>query len=345
MALERVSDLTRKILDETRQKFSLARLLEECADGGGLRNGLEHEACSETARAVGLRHDPNRPIVSWSLLAKRDATVASDSAGGFLRGVDTLDAIDSLRPWSVSVRAGLTVVPGLKGNAAFPKTTGNVTPYWLANEAATLTVSQAVLGQVALVPKTAGALVKLSRQLMKQSAQTEPFIRRELLRTIGGAIDQAVLNGAGSTEPLGVLNTPTIGTQSGTSLAWSGVLTMQKTVAEANADDAVVSFIGTPAVRALLAAREKSTGSGFIWADGRVAGAPGYVTKDMPAGTLICGAWPEVLLGLFGGGLELAISPNNRDDFMAGIVQVRCMASCDVACAFPVAFSVAASIT
>ena len=345
MALERVSDYTRQILGETKAKFSLARLIEQCGLRRGLRDGVEHEICTEVARGAGLAFDLNRPVVPWSALAthQRDATVAGTA--GYLVATDNLDAIDTLRPWSVTTRAGITVIPGLSGNATFPKTTANVTSYWLASETTSITPTDPTLAQIALTPRTAGALVSVSHLLLRQGTRTEAFIRRELLRTIGMTIDHAVLNGAGTAEPLGVLGTADIGATSGTSLDWSDVTGMQQTVAEANADDAAVSFIGTPAVRALLSTRERATGSGFIWDSGRVAGQPGFVTTDMPSATLICGAWPEVLLGMWGPGVELAINPNDPTHFKTGVVQMRVMVTCDVALTFPAAFNAATSIT
>ncbi len=347
MALERVSDYTRKILAETKAKFSLARLIEQCVDNRGLRDGVEAEVCQEAARAAGLAFDLNRPVVPWSALAtqKRDASVSGSA--GYLMQTDVLDAIDTLRPWSVSVRAGISLAPGLKGNALFPKTSGNITGYWLNSEATAVTASTPTLVQVPLTPNTAGALVTVSQLLLKQSNQTEPYIRRELLRTIGTTVDHAVLNGAGSAEPLGLLNTTGIGTTSGTAIDYADALAMQQSVAEANADDAVVSFIGTPAVRALLSARDVSTAGsgGMVWQNGRMAGQPGYVTTDMPSATLICGAWPELVPGMWGPGVELQINPDDPALFKTGAVQMRCLVSCDVAILHAAAFNAATSIT
>ncbi len=347
MALERVSDYTRKILAETKAQFSLTRLIAQCVDNRGLRDGVEHEVCTEAARAAGLSFDLNRPVVPWGALAtqKRDASVSSSA--GYLMQTDVLDAIDTLRPWSVSVRAGISVVPGLRGNALFPKTSANVTPYWLNTETATVTASSPTLVQLPLVPNTAGALVTISRLLLTQSTQTEPYIRRELLRTIGTAIDHGVLNGAGSAEPLGLLNTTGIGATSGTALDYADVLAMQQSVAEANADDAVVSFVATPAVRTLLSARDVSTtgGAGMVWQNGRIAGQPGYVTTDMPSATLLCGAWPELLLAMWGPGIEVQINPDDPALFKTGAVQMRCLVSCDVGISHATAFNAATAIT
>ena len=265
-------------------------------------------------------------------------------SAGYLTQADNYDAIETLRPWSVAVRAGASIAPNLKGNATFPKTVTGISSYWLNSEGATLTPSDPVIGQLALTPRTAGAIVTSSRLLWK-TPQAEPYLRRELLRSIGTRIDSAILNGAGSAEPLGLLNTVDIGATSGGSLDWGDVTGMQQTVAEANADDSIVAFIGTPAVRKLLSARERATGSGFIWDAGHIAGQPGHVTTDMPSATLVCGAWPELLLGLFGPGVELAINPNDPTGFKTGLMSVRVLVTCDVAIAHPAAFNAATSIT
>ena len=82
----------------------------------------------------------------------------------------------------------------------------------------------------------------------------------------------------------------------------------------------------------------------YIWGRGRVAGQPGYVTTDMPSSTLIAGAWPELLLGLWGPGIELVVNPHEPTAFTKGIVQVRCLVSCDGAVAHAAAFNAATSV-
>ena len=65
----------------------------------------------------------------------------------------------------------------------------------------------------------------------------------------------------------------------------------------------------------------------------------------MPSGALICGAWSELLLGLWGPGIELAINPHDPTGFAKGIVQMRAMVSCDVCVAHAAAFNAATGCT
>jgi HK97 family phage major capsid protein len=128
----------------------------------------------------------------------------------------------------VVARAGVQVETGLVGNVSVPRVTGKSTPLWLANEASQVTASQPTLGQIAMTPKLVGGVVNFTRQLSRQ-ANAEAFVRRELMRTVGSAIDQTVISGPGTSgQPLGLLNTPSVQAQSGASLNHAGVTAMKQ---------------------------------------------------------------------------------------------------------------------
>jgi HK97 family phage major capsid protein len=325
-------------------RFSLARMLDRMAEGQ--LDGLE----AETLQEVNLRRgntffDRQRVHVPFSLLAARDLSVGSASGGGYLVSTGNLEPADILRPWSVAARAGASLLPNLVGNAALPLTTGNVTVYWLADELSPITGTQPTVGQIAIVPKTAGALCTFSRQLALQGFAAE-YVRRELLRTVGTALDKAVLNGTGASgQPLGLLNIAGIGSESGTSFSHTSACAMKQAVAEANADDERITFVTTPAVRKLLETRERATGSGFVWDADRIASRPGFVTTDMPTATMIAGDWQHVIIATWGEGFEFAVNPFDPTGFKAGSIQTRVMLSCDVAVVYAGAFRKSASIT
>jgi Phage capsid family len=199
--------------------FSLAQVLNRCASGHGVVRGeLEYEVCAEAAELAKQDHDPQRPIIPWNVLSRqqRDLTVASVTGGGYSVQTSVGDAIDVLRPWSVTKRAGITTLTGLQSNLTAPKTANTSTGYFLSTESTQITGSTVTVGQISLTPKTAGVYIEYSRQLSLQSAQLERFIRNELLRTLGTLVDRAVLNGSGALgQPVGLLNTSGIGMQSG----------------------------------------------------------------------------------------------------------------------------------
>lgn len=319
---------------------------------GGLDVGYCAERCQEAARQAGKPYDRNRVLIPWSEFApadfaQRDINVAS--SGGYLADEASIPMVaDLLRPWSVATSAGLTVLSGLKANAYIPAETVAPTITWQQLETTQITESAPTIVQVPLVPKTARGVVALSRLLIKQS-DVERVLQRWLLRTAGAIVDTAVLNGSGvSGEPLGVLNTPSLSTQSGTSLAWSGVLHMKKLAADANAVDSDVAFISTTSIRELLEARPRvaTYGSGFVWENDRIANCPAYATTLMPAATMLSGSMSQIVLGLWGPGIEIQLNPNDPTLFKSGVVQVAVVVSCDVGLVCPVtAFTKSTSIS
>jgi HK97 family phage major capsid protein len=324
---------------DTGPRVNIARMISDL--GAGRSHGEDREALEEHARRTGASYDPQRPQVPLSAF-QRALTVAGD---GELVGLEAQDPRDILRPWSVTARAGVQVEFGLVGNQVVPVTSGKATPAWFTDELTGSAASTPTIAQRPITPHTAGAVVNFSRQLSLQ-ANAEAFVSRELLRTVGTAVDQAVIAGSGADgEPQGLIGTDGVGTQAGTSLAYAGVLSMKRKVADANAPDEAISYIGTAAVRELLEARERAAGNGFIWDDDKVASRPARVSTDVPAATLIAGAFEAVYLGIWGDGITVEINPHDPDGFKSGVIRARVLVSCDVAVVHPGAFVVATSIT
>jgi HK97 family phage major capsid protein len=323
-------------------QFSFARMLQTMSHGG--IDGFERETLEEVARMSGKSFDIMQPVVPYELLA-RDLTASVASAGGYLVDTNTLAAQDILRAYSVVGGLGVTVTAGLSANSSMPRTTTRSTPYWLNGESGTVTESTPALSMVAATPKTAGAFLEFSRNFA-QSPQAEGYVRKELLGTVGEAVDMAVLAGTGTAgQPLGITNTPGIGTTTGTSLAQAGVTEMKRKVSDANAPDTGIAFVGTPSIRELLEKRERATGLGFIWDADKVASRPAAASTSVPTATLICAHWPSIHLLLWGAGFQFQVNPFDTTGFKAGIIQARVLVSCDVAATYPSAIVVASSIT
>lgn len=323
-------------------KFSLSRVLSCLADRRGLLDGYEREVCSGAALAAGETLDKFAPVIPWSAFASRDASVAG--SGQYLVSPTVAGAVDVLRPWSVCANAGVQFFENLTGNLTFPRVTTAMPGYWVSDEVGTGGAEgDAVLGQVALVPKTWIGHTQYSRLFRLQAAQGEEFLRQQLLRAAGSALDKAVLSGAGGAEPIGLLSWPGLGTQSGSTLAWAGVTNMIETCVTAGADDARIAFVSTAAVRELLAKREVVAGQArFVWDDDKIANRPAYVTTDITAATMLCGDWSKVVVGLWGSGLRVAHDPHAG--FASGIEAMRVMLVADSGLVTPTAFCKAVSI-
>lgn len=326
------------ITERERRAFSLAKVFTAMSSDGLSRSSFESEILESAAAEAGQPFDRNRVYIPLDLL-RRDLNATVASEGGYLKQTQIQSPVDILRPFSVTMRAGVTALPGLVGTVPIPKTTAGSTGYWLS-ESGTITASQPVVTSVSLSPKMCGAFTKYSRLLQLQSV-VENMLRLDLLRTIGTLIDKAVLNGGGGTEPTGLLNTAGVGAQSGTSLAWAGILNMESQCATNNGEPA--AWIAPPAVRKLLKAREVAAGSGMIWTGDSMNGKSALATTEMPAATLATGAWASMVLGMWGDGVFVEVDPSTG--FKSGIYAMRVLAGLDVGVLDPAAFSVATIIT
>jgi HK97 family phage major capsid protein len=324
-------------------RFSLARAVSGMAFGR--LDGYERECLEESARSAGAGFDAQRVRLPWHLL--RDLTVSPATSGGYLVQTDVPPAVDILRRWSITGRAGITVITGLQGSQGIVRTTTRATTGWLSSESATLPSSTPAIDQSVVTPKMGGAFLKYSRQFGLQTTDQQ-FAGRELAGSVGELVDQAILNGSGATgEPRGVLNTAGVQTQSGTTLGWSGVTNMKEQCFTNNApSDGTFAFISTPAVRELLENRERVSTSGrFVWEDDRTASAPAYATAAMPSATMIAASWSDIVLAFWGDDIQLEINPADPTDFKTGVIQARVIVACDVVVLHPAAICTSTSIT
>jgi HK97 family phage major capsid protein len=307
-------------------------------------DGYERECGEEWAQRAGDAYDGRKWYVPWTVL--RDLNTNIGSEGGYVSGTGVMPARDILRPWSVTARAGVEIVENISGAQTLPVTTGKATIAWLSTETTTASPSTPSIMQVAGEPKVAIGLVQFSRRIRVQ-ASPEAFIRRELLRTAGTAVDQALISGAGTLgEPLGLIATPGIGTETGAAITHAVALSMKEKSAAANATDERITYLSTPAVRELLEQREVIADTGrFVWMADKVADRAAFVSTDVPTATLIAGDWSQALLLLWGSGIELDFNAFDPTFFKQGIVQARVMISCDTLFPTPAAFTVAEGVS
>lgn len=349
-------------------KFSLARAIRACAAKSWQKDApYELEVTRTVAQKLGKVADDNRFCVPFEVLerqynvmdieqmrqilglGRRDLTVATAGAGGFLVETQNVGFIDMLRNRSVAFRMGARRLSGLQGNVTVPRQSAAATAVWLANEASTITESQQTFVQLSLSPKSVGAYTEISRQLLLQSSPgAEGIVSSDLSRVVAIAADLAVLNGSGASgQPTGIINTAGIGSVTGTSLAYAGVLEFQTDVAASNVEPVSGGYVTTPAVAALMMQRVKFTNTasplweGNVW-NGNMSGFAAMSSNQMPSANMLFGDWSEVVVGEWG---VLEVEVNPYANFQAGIVGVRAIYSLDVAVQRPFAFSLATSIT
>jgi HK97 family phage major capsid protein len=338
-------------------QYSLMRAIRAMVDRNWEAAGFEHECSKEILKRAGLNAAPNGGFyVPYDIMAKRqvgqrDMTVGTANAGGYLVATDNLGGsfIDMLRNRTLLAKLGATMLSGLQGNVTIPKQTAAGTAYWLSTEATAITESQQTLGQLALSPKNVGAYTEVSRQLMMQSnPSVDALVMNDLARVIGIAIDLAGFEGSGASgQPTGISQTAGIGSVTGTTLAYAGILEFQTDVAGANALSESCAYVTTPAVAALLSARQRFTSTDTpLWQgnilDGQMAGFRAASTLQLTAASMIFGDYSQVVIGEWGM-LELALNP--YANFAAAISGIRAIQTVDVGVRQAGAFSRSTSIT
>ena len=338
--------------NETRQ-YSLVNAILATVDKDWSRAGFELECSRAVASKLGRIAEPTKFYVPFEALerpiAKRDLSTTSVGVGGALVQTDNIGFIEMLRNRAVVFKMGARRLSGLVGNVTIPRMSVAGTATWLANQASTIDESTQTFVQVSLSPKNVGAYTEISRQLLLQSSPgVEGIVSDDLAQTVATAADYACLAGSGSNgEPDGLIDYTGIGSVTGTSLAYAGILEFQTDVATSNVMPVAGGYVTTPAVAALLMARQRFTSTdtplwdGNVW-DGRMAGFPAMSSNQMPAADMIFGDWQELVVGEWG---VLEIEVNPYANFQAGIIGVRAIYTMDAAPRRPFAFSQAKSIT
>ena len=338
------------------KRYSLMNAIRAVADKNWTNAGFELECSREIAKKLNTVTDPNKFFVPFEVQSRqmpmrRDLTVGTTTAGGFLVGTENMSFIEVLRNRSVAYRMGARRLAGLVGNVTVPRQTAAATAYWLSTEATAITESQQTFGQMSLTPKTVGAYTEISRQLMLQSSpDAESIVTADLGKVAGLALDIGVLRGSGSSgEPTGIVNTGGIGAVAGAGFiaaAFARVLEFQTDVATANVMPNRGGYVTTPAVAASMmqAVKFASTASP-IWEgnvfDGSMVGYPAMSSNQMAAASMLYGDWDQVVVGEWG---VLQVEVNPYANFQAGIIGVRAMVSVDVGLRYAAAFSLATSI-
>jgi len=323
------------------QQLSLTTGIADLRSGHGLQ-GFNKEALQEFARARGADFDPINPTWPYSILSTRATplTVATALDGGDLVASENQTLVDVFRPYSPLLKSGVTVIGGLQSNAIFPRVVQDVGGQWLSSETVSIIETPPLLGSVATSPKTFGVTVRWSNQLQRQVRDIEEDVRGLCAKAAIEGVDNAAINGSGATGvPLGLLNQPGIGTQSGAGYSHANSLGTRETLANLNTDDDAVAWLGAPNTRTVLAARERAAGDQFIWDRDLITNRDARVSTTMPSGTLVAGDWSQLVYAFYGPGFQIDVTPfGSSADFQAGIMSLRLMVSVDVVLLHPAAF-------
>lgn len=328
-------------MDERDQRsYSILRGIQSCLRRDSrVPDGLEGDVhkeiakrCGDSVSLEGFGVPHNAPVRCRASRGRgqRDLNVTTFAQGGATVATQIVTPIiEILRNRMVTASLGITTMGGLSGNVAIPRQTGAATAYSLA-ESATLTKSTQALDQILLSPHRVGAWNDYTRQLLLQSSiDVENFIRDDLMKVLALKWDALILNGQGAgSEPLGVLNTPGIGSVVfGGAATYGKVVDFETALAVLNADEGNMAYATSPSVRgawkkiaaALTGATAVINGAqNAIWApsgtpgEGDVNGYRAIASNQIPNNLVIFGNWGEIIHGLYGG-YDVIVDPYSRD--------------------------------
>ncbi|MDQ2801715.1 MAG: phage major capsid protein [Pseudomonadota bacterium] len=318
----------------------------------GLRvdDGPEREISAEMARRSGRKLEGI--LLPWESfyrpIERRAETTTGAGAGLIGVYLDGSQYVDALRANLVCAKLGARYIAGLDQATDFPRLSATATAQWVLEGVALTTDTTQAWNKISLRPHTVGDVVEFTRNMLLTSTPAvQDAVRNDLVQVIARAIDLAVLAGSGSPDPFGILNTTGLtilsGGTNGGALTWPAVLALMESVQLANAPDQMLGWAGTPRVRAAAmgALRFAGVAAGTVMEDpDELAGYPFAATTQLPLNTkgtgsnlstLIFGAWDEVIVGMFGEGIEVLANPYGTPQFNSGNIAVRCLASADVA--------------
>lgn len=329
--------------------FSLSRFIQLLSEGRSL-DGIEGEMAIDgaaEAKASGIEVRARAFMVSGKALqsAERRDLSATGGTGGDKGGMtvetDKAGLLDSLFHGNPIAQAGGTVLTGLVGNLDVPRLIKGTSPAKKA-ETAAADEYDPTLAQAQFTPKRLPTFIEVSAQLMMQSNERalQAVLENHLMNELTDLIGKACINGDGTNEAEGILQTSGIGAvvggTNGLAPNWSHIVELETDVANANALRGQVTYLTNSKVIGKLKETPKvaSTDSVMILNDAPGAQLNGNpwlssnaVPSDLDKGTST-GVCSAIIFGNFAdfwlanwSGIEFLVNPYSKDS--EGLVRIN----------------------
>lgn len=378
--IETVSQVETEDLDKGNYSIAAGIRAALTGDWTSRDAGFVRELSQEVERSGVKRTTDKGFLIPYAALQKRATYVTSGATtGGNLveQELRSEDFIESLKNNTLMIGMGVGTLPGLVGDVAIPRRSGNSTGYWLANETTAITQSESTFDQISLTPKNYGVLSKYSRQTLLQATPgIEELIRTDLTSTVNLGVDLAILNGSGSSgQPTGIMQTSGIGSvaggTNGAAISLENIIKLEEEVLVDNAGGDNMGYVTNAkvlsALKQLRAGGSAAGNGSFLWntdlsgigrgaTPGVINGyrvgvsnqVPSNLTKGSTSGecsAVIFGDYSQALVGFWGNGMELAVSDSDGSDFTKALTSVRAITTLDVAVRQATAFSAILDVT
>ena len=378
--IETVSQVETEDLDKGNYSITAGMRAALTGDWTSRDAGFVRELSQEVERSGVKRTSERSFLIPYAALQKRATYVTSGATtGGNLVETELRaeDFIESLKNNTLMIGMGVRTLPGLVGDVAVPRRSGNSTGYWLANETTAITQSESTFDQISLTPKNYGVLSKYSRQTLLQATPgIEELIRTDLTNTVNIGVDLAILNGSGSSgQPTGIMQTSGIGSvaggTNGAAITLENIIKLEEEVLVDNAGGDNMGYVTNAkvlsALKQLRAGGSAAGNGSFLWntdlsgigrgaTPGVINGyrvgvsnqVPSNLTKGSTSGecsAVLFGDYSQALVGFWGQGMELAVSDSDGSDFTKALTSVRAITTLDVAVRQASAFAAILDVT
>ena len=378
--IETVSQVETEDLDKGNYSITAGMRAALTGDWTSRDAGFVRELSQEVERSGVKRTSERSFLIPYAALQKRATYVTSGATtGGNLVETELRaeDFIESLKNNTLMIGMGVRTLPGLVGDVAIPRRSGNSTGYWLSSETTAITQSESTFDQISLSPKNYGVLSKYSRQTLLQATPgIEELIRTDLTNTVNIGVDLAILNGSGSSgQPTGIMQTSGIGSvaggTNGAAITLENIIKLEEEVLVDNAGGDNMGYVTNAkvlsALKQLRAGGSAAGNGSFLWntdlsgigrgaTPGVINGyrvgvsnqVPSNLTKGSTSGecsAVLFGDFSQALVGFWGSGMELAVSDSDGSDFTKALTSVRAITTLDVAVRQASAFAAILDVT
>lgn len=340
--------------DQQQAEFSITRAIAAALGsphGFNVDAARERETSQELARRSGI--SPQGILVPLAALSvrARDATPAQMRAverrvvstttpaagpGGSLimTAIDPQQYIDVLRPQMAVRQLGARVLSGLTSNLNLPAMTMAASSEWFAENTAIGVVDEQ-FGDVQLRPRHCGAIVEISRNMLQQaSPDIETIVRNDLAAVLARGVDGAAIQGAGGTEPLGIVTDGNVASLPVAPPTYDLLIDLSSLLATKNALEGSLGWLADANARGLLL-KLKDQYARPYGLDLLFQGFP-YAFSNLAVGVtgkldpIIFANWADLVIGMWSE-LDLLVNPYDSAAYSKGNVLVRGAMTIDIA--------------
>ena len=353
-----------KELNKIAKSYSFAKQIQGIAEKKDRfhNEGMEAEMFKEAqreAKEAGVSISGNIAVPSKFIqFGKQKAALNVGTEGTDVVATDMMGLIPVLNPTPIVSQLGINIMNGLRGNVQFPRHSTDVGFSW-ETETSNVDESVPAYDNISLSPKRTGMYVDVTSQMMLQSSFVlEQHLRNIITRRYELTVDNAVLNGTGSSnQPTGILyysgvNVLSLGTGSSNNMTYGALISMIRDVKAANSRVGSAGWVTNANGEFALANTPRQTSGvegNFIYDfSGRLIGRPLFTTETIPStfseggqsdlvGIIYSDNWSSAILGTWGG-LDILFDPYTQA--LAGTKRFVVNAFMDVDIEQPAEFSI-----